>query len=67
MASRLREGWSGFAEMTPFTTNVQQKGSDGDQMKGLTEIFELTSSESLKLFQFLESLFIYVAFSHQEF
>lgn len=63
--SRLREGWSGFAEVTPLPTPMSNWRAvmGTSQMQGLTENFELTSTESL---EFLVSL-IYVAFSHQEY
>lgn len=54
-----REGWSGFAEITPLPTPMSSWRAvmGTGQMQGLMETFELTSSESLKLFEFLESLF----------
>lgn len=56
--SRLREGWSGFAEMTPLPTRMSSWRAvmGTSQMRGLTETFELPSSESLKQFEFPESL-----------
>lgn len=54
--SRLREGWSGFAEVTPLPTPMSNWRAvmGTSQMQGLTENFELTSTESL---EFLVSLF----------
>lgn len=58
VASRLRESWSGFAEMTPLPTQMSSWRAvmGTSRMRGLTETFELPSSESLKLFEFPESL-----------